>query len=158
MNLQIRPCTPHDLPAISEMIAGIAAFHGDDATHSLAQLRHDLCADTPWFRVLVAEDNNRELLGYAALVPTGQLQYGMRGLDMHHLFVQPDARRKGVGAALVTGCLHYAREAHCTYVSVGTHPDNAGAGLFYETLGFARRSGIGPRFNKRLEPADQPPT
>lgn len=153
-----RPVIKDDLPEILHMIVGLAAHHDDIADVSLPQLERDLCGPHPWFTVLVAEGATGALLGYAALTPIGQLQFGARGMDMHHLFVRAQARGTGVGSGLLRACLATARQMGCDFMSVGTHPDNHGAAQFYEARGFLRRSDSGARFSVRLNGADQPPT
>lgn len=151
MPIKIRDMTQDDVPQVLRMIAGLAAWHDDKADIDAARLTRDALGPDRWLRVLVA-DGGAHLVGYAALVPMAQLQFGVRGMDMHHLFVTRDARGNGVGRALVRECEAAARAADCRFLTVGTHPDNHTAARFYEAAGFARRSGSGPRFSLRLTP------
>lgn len=154
MPIKIRAMTQSDVPQVVTMIAGLAACHDDQPDIDAKRLARDALGAHPWLTVLVA-DGGSQLLGYAALIPMAQLQFGARGMDMHHLFVCRDARGNGVGAALVRACQQEARACDCQFMTVGTHPDNHKAGRFYERCGFLRRGGSGPRFSLRL---DQPPT
>jgi hypothetical protein len=43
----------------------------------------------------------------------------------------------------------HARALHCSYVTVGTDPQNISAQVAYESLGYIRRA-HGPRFSKQL--------
>lgn len=137
----IRPLTEPDLPDVLRMVHALALYHGDPVAVTLAQLRRDTLGAHPWVRVLVAEGK-----GYAALCPLTQLQYGARGMDMHHLFVEEPARARGVGRALITASITLARELGCRYMTVGTHPDNLTAQGVYRALGFEEMGGAGPRF------------
>ncbi|WP_299282673.1 GNAT family N-acetyltransferase [uncultured Tateyamaria sp.] len=154
MTFTIRPVDPADIPALHMMICALAAHHGDTPNINPTHLRRDVLGTCPWYTVLVAEQD-AALIGYAALLPLGQLQFGARGMDMHHLFVRDHRRGQGVGAALVSASQAHCRKVGCTVLTVGTHPDNAKAARFYERRGFEPRSGPGPRFSIRL---DQPPT
>ena len=158
MEIQTRPICPRDLPEVMHMIIELAQFHGDTANTDLDQLARDMCGPHPWFTVIVAEGRAGRLQGYAALIPLGQLQFGQRGMDMHHLFVRPEARQIGVGAALIDACALHCRTKGCAVMTVGTHPDNDAAATFYECRGFIRRSPSGPRFFISLDKRDQPPT
>ena len=158
MEIQTRPIRQHDLPEVMHMISELAQFHGDTAKTDLNQLARDVCGPHPWFTVIVAEDRTGHLQGYAALIALGQLQFGQRGMDMHHLFVRPEARQMGVGAALIDACASHCRAKGCVVMTVGTHPDNDAAAAFYENRGFVRRSPSGPRFTIALDQRDQPPT
>ena len=147
-SLQTRPATAKDLPDVVAMAHALAAFHGEQATLTREAVARDALAAPPWITVLVAERNN-DLLGYAALCPLVQVQYGLRGMDMHHLFVQPDERGTGVGRALIDASIQAAAAMGCYYLAVGTHPDNDPAQAFYEGAGFERTE-TGPRFRLRL--------
>jgi len=144
----IRPACPEDLPALLTLVNGLAAFHDDPPNADLSALNRDLFTD-PVVICLVA-DGDAGLVGYVALTTVVQWQFGVRGLDMHHLFTAPDHRGAGVGAALVGAALHTARQKGCAYVTVGTHPDNLAAQGFYLSQGFQRRPDTPARFSIRL--------
>ena len=148
-DIEIRPLQAADLGQVVEMAHALAAHHGDQATLDEATLREDALGAVPWVTVLVAQGKER-LLGYAALLPLAQVQFGVRGMDMQNLFVQPHARGQGLGAALVARCEAHAKALGCRYLAVGTHPDNNAAQQVYAALGYERRAPAGPRFGKRL--------
>ncbi|WP_299729917.1 GNAT family N-acetyltransferase [uncultured Tateyamaria sp.] len=154
MPITIEKITAADVPQVVTMISALAAHHDDVPDIDAARLMRDALGPNPWVHVLVARGGS-QAIGYAALMPMAQLAFGVRGMDMHHLFVHRDARGHGVGAALVRACQDTARALDCSFITVGTHPDNHVAGRFYERCGFLRRSTSGPRFGMRL---DQPPT
>ena len=89
--------------------------------------------------------------GYAAALPLGRLGYGARGLDLHHLFVRPEARGLGIGRALVRGVEDLGRDLACRYVIIGTHPDNLIAQAYYRHLGYAPHASTAQRFTKAIE-------
>lgn len=143
-----RPATPDDLSEVVLMAQALADFHSDTATLTVQSLARDALGTPPWITLLVAEQTGC-LQGYAALCPLIQLQFGVRGLDMHHLFVKPQARGTGVGRALIKASVKAAETQGCRYLGVGTHPDNTSAPEFYENAGFDRTPG-GPRFRMKL--------
>jgi GNAT superfamily N-acetyltransferase len=59
---------------------------------------------------------------------------------LEDLFVRGDARRGGVGRALVARALDRARERGCRRVELDTNEDNANAIRLYESLGFSTTS------------------
>jgi len=145
----VRAVAPGDLPEVQIMVQGLAAHHGDTATVSLADLRRDMLGEIPWVHGLVAQ-MGPDLCGYAALCPLVQVQYGVRGMDLHHLFVKSEWRQQGVATALIRAALERTRALGARYMMVGTHPENLLAGQIYRDRGFDEMSGPGPRFRMKL--------
>ena len=139
-----------DTDKVVALVSKLAAYHGDVAALTRREFERNVFGDRPWIYVLVAEAKG-ELVGYAALCGLIQLQFGARGMDMHHLFVEEAFRGRGVGHGLVEACMSKARLLSCRYLAVGTDPENQAAQAFYEGLGFARRDAHPPRFSMRLE-------
>ena len=149
--VQIRDAQPDDLPRLLSMIYALAKHHGDVADVSASALERDLFGAPPWVHALVAERDG-QLVGYAALCPLAQLQMGLRGVDMHHLFVEKPFRGKGIGRHLIEGSKQKARALSCRYMMVGTHPDNSDAQAAYLACGFEQRHRTHPRFRIALDP------
>ena len=145
----IREARPADAARIVQMVGELAAHHGDTPSLTADDLARDAFGDPPWLHVLVAESAG-ELIGYAALCGLIQLQFGARGMDLHHLFTAPGHRGRGVGHVLVAASAIRARALSCRYLTVGTHPGNRRAQTFYEALGFQRKDAHPPRFSMRL--------
>jgi len=59
---------------------------------------------------------------------------------LEDLFVRDDARRRGVGVALVKAALRRARERGSRRIELDTNEDNAAAIALYERVGFSARS------------------
>ncbi|GAA6176370.1 GNAT family N-acetyltransferase [Sulfitobacter pacificus] len=147
--LSIRNVEDADLPSVLEMVQALAAHHGDAAQISLTELERDCLGTAPWLRVLVAV-RGADILGYAALCPLAQMQFGVRGMDMHHLFVRADARGQGVGRALIDASIALTKSLGCRYMTVGTHPDNREAAMVYQAAGFDSLPPPGPRFRIKI--------
>ena len=145
----IRTAVWNDAPELLEMIRLLSEFHGDTPRADLHQLRLDLFGSPAWATALVAPKNER-LLGYALLVRRYTAHFGMRGMELDHLFVRAEARGRGLGRALVAAASATARSAGCGVLTVGTHPDNRRAQEFYPGLGFQTASAPGPRFRLQL--------
>lgn len=131
------------------MVQSLAAHHGDEAKLTSDDLARDAFSDNPWISILVAEADGA-LAGYAVLCGLIQFQFGERGMDMHHLFLETRFRGLGIGRGIVDVCKIKAASLSCRYLAVGTHPDNTDAQAFYTSLGFQRRDSHPPRFSLRL--------
>ncbi len=60
------------------------------------------------------------------------------------MWVDPVARRQGLGAALVRGVVDWAREAGFRAIELGVTTSNPGAVAFYEGMGFVDTGERGP--------------
>ncbi|RWR16708.1 GNAT family N-acetyltransferase [Sinirhodobacter populi] len=138
-----------DAERIVEMAGKLAAHHGDTPTLTAHDLIRDISGENPSLYVLVAEADG-ELVGYVALCRLIRLQFGLRGIDMHHLFTEASFRGRGVGNSLVEASKIKANALSCGYMTVGTHPDNHKAQAFYEALGFERKDAHPPRFSIQI--------
>ncbi len=146
----VRRAVPGDAEALERLIVLLAAHHGDRATVGQDSLRADLFASPPWAVALVAEGDGG-ILGYALLVRLYRAQFARRIMDLHHLFVAPEARGRGVGVALVHAAAREAEAQGCAHLAVGTDPDNHRAQAFYRRLGFEDvPPAAGPRFRLPL--------
>ncbi|MGC3938935.1 GNAT family N-acetyltransferase [Roseobacter sp. EG26] len=145
----VRCLRVEDLPRIQQMVGKLAEHHGDVATVTLEELARDVLGASPWVRILVAELSG-DVVGYAALCPMAQMQFGARGMDLQHLFVEEHARRLGAGRALIKASQTRARAEGCKYLSVGTHPDNVMVHGIYPAMGFDPLDPPGPRFRINL--------
>lgn len=151
--LEIRPLKYADVAPVSDMIADLAAHHGDDAFIDDGKLMRLCFGKQPALDVFVA-DRDGALLGYVALMRHVKLHAGQMWCDMHHLYVLPTHRGEGIGRALVTFARNWAHAEGCISLIVGTAPDNLRAQSFYQDLGFAPKPVVGPRFGMALSHVD----
>ena len=89
----------------------------------------DLIPSHDW--VAIAEDNH-SVAGFASMV----IETWNRRAVLHHLYVTREARRIGVGHALVTAAIGAARDRNARCVWVETQTINYGAVQFYRSMGF----------------------
>jgi GNAT superfamily N-acetyltransferase len=146
----IRAVERGDLAALLALVVALTQHHGDVARVTVEILERDFLGARAWYHGLVAVQDAK-VVGYAAALPLGRLGYGARGLDLHHLFVFPDSRMSGVGRALVRGVEDLGRNLGCSYVIIGTHPDNLAAQAYYQHLGYGPHASTGKRFTKALD-------
>jgi ribosomal protein S18 acetylase RimI-like enzyme len=90
----------------------------------------DLIPSHDW--VTIAE-HNHELAGVASMT----IEAWNRRAVLRHLYVTREARRIGVGNALVTAAMEAARDRDARCVWVETQTVNYGAVRFYRSMGFA---------------------
>jgi GNAT superfamily N-acetyltransferase len=147
----VRCACPADAERIVQMVGSLASHHGDTPAITADDLIRDVFDVNPWIYMLVAETGD-DLIGYVALCGLSRLQFGLRGMDMHHLFTEAAFRGRGVGHSLVEASKIRAIALSCHYLTVGTHPNNHKAQAFYEALGFERKDAHPPRFSIQLEP------
>ena len=145
----IRAARSGDLQQILDMITLHAECHGDTARISAADLDRDLFSDRPWITALVAEAGGR-LIGYALLTPLYRAMEGMRGMELHQLFVRRDHRGHGIGRHLVARAREHARLSGCSYLSVSAATGNFQAHRFYETMNFRAGPVTGMRYVQAL--------
>ncbi|MCP8897067.1 GNAT family N-acetyltransferase [Shinella daejeonensis] len=145
----IRAARPGDLQQILDMIALHAECHGDTAKLSAADLDRDLFGPTPWVTALVAEAAGR-LIGYALMVPMYRAAEGMRGMELHQIFVRADHRGHGIGHHIVARAREHARLSGCGYLSVSASTGNFQAHRFYEGMNFRAGPVTGMRYVQAL--------
>lgn len=146
----VRPVHNDDLPELARMITALAAFNGDVAAINVETLSRDVLGVDPWLHVLIACKQGQPV-GYAALFRLAQLQFGIRGMDLHHLYVMAGLRGAGLGRRLINAALDYARMQDCAFVTVGTQPFNRAAQAIYRRSGFDDLPPPGPRFRYLLK-------
>ncbi|KAA9008173.1 GNAT family N-acetyltransferase [Histidinibacterium aquaticum] len=149
----IRPFTYTDLPELHRMIGALAAHHGDPPPPDREALLRDVTGAAPLATILMASDS-RGAAGYAALNLVPRLHEGGRGMELHHLWVEPDRRGSGTARRLIEAAKRLAVEKGCSQLTVGTHPSNAEAQAYYPRAGFEPMATGGPRFRLRLVPAE----
>ncbi|MDU8929200.1 GNAT family N-acetyltransferase [Alisedimentitalea sp. MJ-SS2] len=143
--ISIRRLVPDDIGALGEMVGALARHHGDEPGAGDAELRRDCLGNDPWLTVWIADVAGTPV-GYAACQRRVQMQFGRRGIELHHLFVDAARRGQGVGADLVGRVKEWAEREACEFVVVGTEPDNIRAQGFYLGLGFQQVALDGVRF------------
>lgn len=132
MSVSIVPMTEAHLPALAAIER--ACF---PTPWTEADLRAELSNDTAVFRVAVDEAGT--VLGYGGM----HFVCGEGYID--NIATAPEARRQGIGTAVVSALLQYARMHDGTFVTLEVRPSNEAALALYRKLGFqqaGRRKGF----------------
>jgi GNAT superfamily N-acetyltransferase len=135
----VRACTSGDAAAVAALSAEFAAYLralGDPAPGAVtaeAYLR-DGFGERPAFEGLLAEADGRAV-GYLLHHPGYDTDRGGRVLHVADLYVSSDARRLGVGNALMHAAAEVCRGFGGRAVVWAVYGPNAAARGFYESLG-----------------------
>lgn len=102
MTVSIRPATPADVPVILGFVRDLAAFEREpDAVVATEPLLHDaLFGADPAVEALIATVDGRAI-GFAIFYRTFSTWTGKRGIWLDDLYIAPEARGAGAGAALL---------------------------------------------------------
>ena len=105
----VRPARPADVPRIWEMLRGLAVY--EKLEHEVSGTRERLAADLfgprPPVECLVAE-SGQGLVGYALVYPRYSSFRTVPSLWLEDLFVEPEARGRGAGRALLAAVARLA--------------------------------------------------
>jgi len=135
-DIQITPATETDVPAILEMIRGLAEY--EKLLHIVAatedQLRRTLFGERPAAEVLLAHSNG-EPIGFALFFPNYSTFLAQPGIYLEDLYVKPHARGKGAGLALFAELARIAVARGCGRVEWSVLDWNEPSIQFYKKLG-----------------------
>ena len=151
MSPDVRTATPGDEARWRQLWAAYLAFYGETLP--------DEVTDDTWRRVLGGRDGYRcllatldlEVVGFVHSVPRVNTWSTAPDLYLEDLFVAPEARSRGVGAALIEAVAARARELGARKVAWETDAGNATAQRLYDRL--ATRS---TEVHYTLDPASGP--
>jgi GNAT superfamily N-acetyltransferase len=138
-NLKIRPATEDDVSVILSLVKKLAAYE---------RLSHQVIATEEDFRsalfganrvaeALLALSGN-EPVAFALYFTTFSTFVGRPGIYLEDIFVEPEYRGKGIGAALLSRIAHIARERNYGRVEWSVLTWNQPAIEFYERKGAER--------------------
>jgi ribosomal protein S18 acetylase RimI-like enzyme len=134
----VRSARPEDLGELARLFDAYRAFYRQPSDRAAAErfLRERFALGDSF--VFVAERPGGGLAGFTQLYPTLSSVSLAPILVLNDLFVDPDARRSGVGRALLEAAHAFARERGAVRVTLETARDNASAQRLYEALGYER--------------------
>lgn len=133
--MRIRLATENDAPAAVALMAQLAEYsHGqvDDGVEDrfLAMLK------LPQYAIFVAQDAIGRAIGLLTVSQRWTLWHAGPCALIEELVVDKEARRQGIGRALIQAALDWAKVQGCSEVKVSTEADNVKAQAFYRRLGF----------------------
>lgn len=131
----IRFATVADVAALADLARALNVHQRDPTEHfTETAIARDGFGPDPAFETLIAERDGRAE-GYALLYAAYETAHAQRGLYLCDLYVDPRARRRGVGRALVAAVARIASDRGLTFVWWAAKAWNAEAQRFYRALG-----------------------
>ena len=142
MTVAIRPGERTDVPAIADLIRGLARFEKmeDEVTMTEEQLVANLFGEHPYAETLIAEQDGLPV-GFALFFHNFSTFLGQPGIYLEDLFVLPEHRGSGIGRALLKELARLAVERGCGRLEWSVLDWNRDAIGFYERLGARPNSG-----------------
>lgn len=136
MTVTIRPATPDDAATMLRFIRELAAYEREpDAVETTEpMLRDALFGASPAAEALIAERDG-ESIGFALFFHTFSTWTGRRGLWLEDLYVTPEARGSGAGAALLRALAGLALDRGCSRLEWTVLDWNTPALEFYRAKG-----------------------
>src|ERR1700682_4697336 len=114
MTTAIRPATAADVPAIAELIRGLARYEKleQDVTLTEELLAKNLFGPRPYGETLLAEEAGKPI-GFALFFHNFSTFLALPRIHLEDLFVVPEHRGRGVGRALLKELARLAVESAC---------------------------------------------
>lgn len=136
MSLRIAPARAEDVPLILDFIRQLAEY--ERLAHEVAAteqtLRETLFSERPYAEVLIAYWAEAPV-GFALFFHNYSTFLAKPGIYLEDLFVNPSARGKGIGKALLTQLAELAIERGCGRVEWSVLNWNAPSIEFYRRMG-----------------------
>ena len=147
MSVDVRPATDDDLDAAVDLYTDVAAegrWIGGEAPVDKVERRGAFEASIRRddAEVIVAEENGRQV-GHLGIEVR---RYGVAELGM---MVAADARGRGVGAALLSAAIDWARTAGAHKVHLQVWPHNEAALALYRGFGFEQEGYLRRHYRRR---------
>ncbi|MFD9211879.1 GNAT family N-acetyltransferase [Streptomyces sp. NPDC087659] len=137
-DLQIRPASPSDIPAIVAMLAddplGAHRESLDDPTPYLAAFAR--LADDPNQHLVVAERDGRTVGTLQLTIIPGLSRRGATRSIIEAVRIHADERGSGLGTQLIEWAVEESRRHDCRLVQLTSDASRTDAHRFYERLGF----------------------
>jgi GNAT superfamily N-acetyltransferase len=136
LEIELRPAIADDVPLLLSFIRQMAEFEKLETTATETSLREALFGDRPAASTLIAFADGQPA-AYAVYFFTFATMVGKRGLWLDDLFVKPEFRGRGVGAALMSYLADLAVQCDCGRFEWAVLDWNRNAIGFYQRLGAA---------------------
>lgn len=140
MSFSVVQATIRDLDVVAPLFDAYRQFYGRqpdlDGSRRFLRERFQLQESL----ILLARGGQGEGLGFTQLYPLFSSVRAVRAWLLNDLFIAPQARRQGVGAALLREAAERGRELGAGCLMLSTALDNAPAQALYEAMGWHREA------------------
>ena len=144
---RIRPITPADVPAVTQLVYDLAEYERlrEECHLTQEQLHAALFGPQPALFGLVATQNAGEeehgIVGYALYFLNFSTWEGVHGIYLEDLYVRPDQRGSGLGKALLVALAEIAAEGGFARIEWSVLDWNTPSIDFYQALGAVAMDG-----------------
>jgi GNAT superfamily N-acetyltransferase len=139
MSIRIRPAVRDDCDDLARLASALNKQQGEgESLFDAEAIRRDGFGNATEFAILVAETVTQTvtgLVGYALYCDAYETGYAARGYYLCDIFVEPAARRRGIGRSLVASVAKLARDQDRSFVWWASKEWNTEAQAFYDSLG-----------------------
>jgi GNAT superfamily N-acetyltransferase len=134
-DLRVRRAEVGDAETLSALGRALNVDQGDPSTHFTSDaMRRDGFGEGARFEAWIAEHDGRTV-GYALVVPAAyETGHAKAGFYVQDVFVVPEARRRGVGRALLAAVAADARQRGREFMWWVSRPWNTEAHTFFRTV------------------------
>ncbi len=139
MDIEIRHCTPDDIPAIVRLMRDFAEFENLGSFFEVTEerLHSAMFGEKCFVEGLIAAEGKRAF-GYALFYPYFASFRGQTGFYLEDIYIHEDYRRHGVGQAMVRSIAALAAERGHERLDFMVLDWNTPASNFYVKLGAIR--------------------
>ncbi len=116
--MNIRSAKPQDYDAVTDLLERLGRAQVTDDTRDRCREVYAAQISDPAVDHLVAEDDGGTVVGFCSLHFRNRLNHATPQAWIPDLFVVDDARRQGIGGALLEEAEHRAIERHCWDVTL----------------------------------------
>lgn len=162
-NVHVRRADSGDAEALAALGRALNLQQRDPAAAFTAEaVRRDGFGGTPRFEAWIAELDQRAV-GYALAVPAAyETAYAKAGMYLQDLFVEPTARRRGVGRSLLATVAAAARCRGLEFVWWASRTWNTDSHEFFRTVATVEEpvvafAAFGDEFTKLANEGDEAP-
>jgi GNAT superfamily N-acetyltransferase len=135
MTLRIRSAVPEDAPRLAALVRALNTHEREPLEHfDEAAARRDGFGSSRRYETLVAEIEGR-VVGYALFHASYDTAWAATGVYLIDIFVEADARRRGIGRGLAAAVAAAAKERGASFLWWCSKPWNDEAHGFYRALG-----------------------
>ncbi len=137
-DFSILAAAPPDIPALARLFDAYRVFYNQpsDPGRSETYVAEEVTSEKT--RFFLARNNKNAPVGFVHLIPATNTLVMRPVWYLEDLFVDPSARRKGAGEALMQAAERFARATGAERLTLATANDNHVAQALYRKLGYVR--------------------
>ncbi len=133
----VRPAAPSDVPALLDLMEAFNACEQIQWRRDTGEAPLRALLGDPGLGLVVVAELEDAAVGYAVVTWGFDLEWGGRDCFLTELYLRPERRGAGLGAALLAEAVAHARGAGAAAMHLLVRPDNAAARRLYAGAGFA---------------------